>query len=492
MLYRELCVRNVYEYNMHESSNVLIKTRNESHSIAEEQPEPRPGAGGHHAARLQTPCMDELASNVPGTALPPFGGHQWRRGGHQWPRGGHRARRRRPVKGRNNRPRRRARPPHASRVAIAAEFHSLAIVRTVAAWPDRRYGAYARAPWRQRWRPRSRSELGAASPARSEGSSAVSSMVTISDLISGTAELYLSSEIRSHLRLVRRDLLLAHARRAVLSTPQQHRRLDQLSLVPSPLLLGAPSECRVGHRSSHRPRRPPRNHRLRNHRLRNHRLCTLLWPRGVESGRNRLRNHRLRNHRLWPRGIESGRRSAAVRGGEEQASDGGDEKRHSAVHEARSLPEQRHEQKVRTVERGGRGQLGRSGRRAPDEGGNQRSSSEVLSSDARDGAYRSSRWWPATLAIASMSGAPSVGASRSWSLATRAVRASRAHHCTLSTAPSWALLVAPCKLPRVAPNTAPRHGACGDAHEDAKQIGLACIEVRALLRCARRPDQCKP
>ena len=114
------------------------------------------------------------------------------------------------------------------------------------------------------------------------------------------------------------------------------------------------------------------------------------------------------------------------------------------------------------------------------------------SSDARDGAHRSSRRWPAALAIASISGAPSVGASRSWSLVTRAVRASRAHVRTLSTAPSWALLVAPCKLPRAAPNTAPRHGACGDAHEDAKQIGLACIEVRALQRCARRPDQCKP
>ena len=48
----------------------------------------------------------------------------------------------------------------------------------------------------------------------------------------------------------------------------------------------------------------------------------------------------------------------------------------------------------------------------------------VGSSDARDGAYRSSRWWPAVLAIAGISGATSVGTSRSWSLVTRAVRAS--------------------------------------------------------------------
>jgi hypothetical protein len=33
----------------------------------------------------------------------------------------------------------------------------------------------------------------------------------------------------------------------VLSSPQQLRRLDQLSLLLLPLLLGAPSGCRVGH-----------------------------------------------------------------------------------------------------------------------------------------------------------------------------------------------------------------------------------------------------
>ena len=41
--------------------------------------------------------------------------------------------------------------------------------------------------------------------------------------------------------------------------------------------------------------------------------------------------------------------------------------------------------------------------------------------DARDGAHRSSRWWPAAIAIASMSGTPSVGAGRSWSLVTKLV-----------------------------------------------------------------------
>ena len=115
----------------------------------------------------------------------------------------------------------------------------------------------------------------------------MSSRVTISDLISGTAELNLSSEIHPISPAPRsRDFLLAHARRAVLSTPQQLRHLDQLSLVLPPLLLVAHPD--VGYLAR-------------------------------RTGRAARRAH------IFPRGVESGGRSAAVRGGEEQTSNGGDE-----------------------------------------------------------------------------------------------------------------------------------------------------------------------
>jgi hypothetical protein len=48
-----------------------------------------------------------------------------------------------------------------------------------------------------------------------------------------------SVEIQSHLRLMCRALLLARARRVVLGTPQQLRRLEQPALVLPPLLLRA-------------------------------------------------------------------------------------------------------------------------------------------------------------------------------------------------------------------------------------------------------------
>ena len=109
-----------------------------------------------------------------------------------------------------------------------------------------------------------------------------------------------------------------------------------------------------------------------------------------ESRKHSLKEGVVRQHLVdvrIPRHRHAAVRSKPPRGGEEQTSNGDDEERHGAVNEARSLTEQHHEQKVRAIERSGRGQLGRSGRRAPDEGGNQRSSSEVLSSDARDGAH---------------------------------------------------------------------------------------------------------
>jgi hypothetical protein len=53
---------------------------------------------------------------------------------------------------------------------------------------------------------------------------------------------------------------------------------------------------------------------------------------------------------------------------------------------------------------------------------------------------------------------------------------------TLSAAPSWALLVAPCKLPRAAPNTAPKHGACGDANRACVHRGARAAAVRSPPR----------
>ena len=172
----------------------------------------------------------------------------------------------------------------------------------------------------------------------------------------------------------------------MLSTPQQLRRLDQLSLLLLPLLLGAPSGCRVGHLARRTGRAVRRVVTTAS-------VTTVVTTASVTtasvttaavttaSGHAGLRAAAAR---LLYAAVRSKPRMVAMRSGTARCTRR-DRCRSSAT-----------SRKYALLNAAGVGSSdARDGAHLMGEairGPHQRSSSEVLSSDARDGAYRSSRW----------------------------------------------------------------------------------------------------